>query len=323
MKKNNSLKLFNKLAKRAYKVSKKRELGWKWSDAQKWTSKNIFQKYKGTKNISKLKVTEIDVDVIGILDGTIPATTLPITQTQKSREKCFNPFEIGSFLLDSFEWFDIVDKVSILNNDVKVDLDLELDGNVFAKTGVIKKELLPNLLTVREEMRKVNSKSGFYPIISFYIVLIEGAEDNREIACNYYVLITFNGSSTYNILNSKGLIKDNFTTKEQMPTSEIERIELAQKQKDEERRLLSKKKAQNVKLPSKVEPKKEEPKVEPTKQPTTTKLSKEELKTIRWQELNKAKESYRRDFDDGILTKKEYKNIILKLEAKLEKGGKI
>jgi hypothetical protein len=108
-----------------------------------------------------------------------------------------------------------------------------------------------------------------------------------------------------------------------MPTSEIERIELAQKQKDEERRLLSKKKAQNVKLPSKVEPKKEEPKVEPTKQPTTTKLSKEELKTIRWQELNKAKESYRRDFDDGILTKKEYKNIILKLEAKLEKGGKI
>ena len=119
MKKNNSLKLFNKLAKRAYKVSKKRELGWKWSDAQKWTSKNIFQKYKGTKNISKLKVTEIDIDVVGVLDGTIPATTLPVTQIPKSREKCFNPFDIGSFLLDSFEWFDIVDKVSILNNDVK------------------------------------------------------------------------------------------------------------------------------------------------------------------------------------------------------------
>ena len=323
MKKNNSLKLFNKLAKRAYKVSKKRELGWKWSDAQKWTSKNIFQKYKGTKNISKLKVTEIDIDVVGVLDGTIPATTLPVTQIPKSREKCFNPFDIGSFLLDSFEWFDIVDKVSILNNDVKVDLDLELDGNVFAKTGVIKKELLPNLLTIREDMRKVNSKSGYYPIISFYIVLIEGAEDNREIACNYYVLITFQGSSTYNILNSKGLIRENFTTKEQMPTSEIERIELAQKQKDEERRLLSKKKATSFQLPSKVEPKKVEPKVEPTKQPTTTKLSKEELKTIRWQEFNKAKESYRRDLDDGIITKKEYKNIILKLESKLEKGGKI
>lgn len=314
MKKNNSLKLFNKLAKRAYKVSKKRELGWKWSDAQKWTSKNIFQKYKGTKNISKLKVTAIDVDVIGVLDGTIPATTLPITQTPKSREKCFNPFDIGSFLLDSFEWFDIVDKVSILNNDVKVDLDLELDGNVFAKTGVIKKELLPNLLTIREEMRKVNSKSGYYPIISFYIVLIEGAEDKREIACNYYVLITFNGSSTYNNLKSKGLIKDNFTTKEQMPTSEIERIELAQKQKDEERRLLTKKKATSFQLPAKVEPKKVEPLAEPKIKDT---------KANRLAEYNKAMDKLDSQLERKLITKKQYRERFDQLGKNLKDGGEI
>jgi len=314
MKKNNSLKLFNKLAKRAYKVSKKREMGWKWSDAQKWTSKNLFQKYKGTKNLSKLKVTVIDVDVIGVLDGTIPATTLPITQTPKSREKCFNPFDIGSFLLDSFEWFDIVDKVSILNNDVKVDLDLELDGNVFAKTGVIKKELLPNLLTIREEMRKVNSKSGYYPIISFYIVLIEGAEDNREIACNYYVLITFEGSSTYNTLNSKGLIKNNFTTKEQMPTTEIERIELIQKQKEEERRLLTKKKATSFQLPSKVEPKKVEPKAEPTKKDT---------KANRLAEYNKAMDKLDSQLERKLITKKQYRERFDQLGKNLKDGGEI
>jgi hypothetical protein len=321
MKKNNSLKLFNKLAKRAYKVSKKRKLGWKWSDAQKWTSANLFQKYKGTKNISKIKVTEIDVQVTGILDGTLTATVTPVVT--KSKGKCYSPFAIASSYLDSFEWFDIVDRVGDLNDDVQVDLDLEYNGNVFAKTGVIKKELLPNLLGIREDMRKVNSKSGYYPVISFYIVLIEGAEDNREFPCNYYLLITFDGSSTYNILKSKGLVKDNFTTKEQMPTTEIERLELKQKQRDEERRLLSKKNAQNAKLPSKVEPKKVEPKVEPVKEPTTKKLSKEELQTIRWQEFNKAKESYRKDLDDGLITKKVYKNIILKLESKLEKGGKI
>ena len=314
MKKNNSLKLFNKLAKRAYKVSKKRDLGWKWSDAQKWTSKNLFQKYKGTKNISKLKVTVIDVEVIGVLDGTIPATTLPITPIQKSREKCFNPFDIGSFLLDSFEWFDIVDKVSILNNDVKVDLDLELDGNVFAKTGVIKKELLPNLLTIREEMRKVNSKSGYYPIISFYIVLIEGAEDNREIACNYYVLITFNGSSTYNNLKSKGLIKDNFTTKEQMPTSEIERIELAQKQKDEERRLLTKKKATSFQLPAKVEPKKAEPLAEPKIKDT---------KANRLAEYNKAMDKLDSQLERKLITKKQYRERFDQLGKNLKDGGEI
>ena len=95
MKKNNSLKLFNKIAKRAYKVSKKRNLGWKWSDAQKWTSANLFQKYKGTKNLSKIKVTEIDIQVTGILDCSItPFVKQIIAVTPpKPREICFNPFD--------------------------------------------------------------------------------------------------------------------------------------------------------------------------------------------------------------------------------------
>ncbi|MDQ5928751.1 MAG: hypothetical protein QG594_529, partial [Bacteroidota bacterium] len=83
MKKNNSLKLFNKIAKRAYKVSKKRNLNWKWSDAQKWTSANLFQKYKGAKNLSKIKVTEIDIQVTGILDGTVTPIGKQITAITK------------------------------------------------------------------------------------------------------------------------------------------------------------------------------------------------------------------------------------------------
>jgi hypothetical protein len=325
MKKNNSLKLFNKLAKRAYKVSKKRKLGWKWSDAQKWTSGNIFQKYKGTKNLSKIKVTEIDIEVIGILDGTLApfVKSVAVPAPPKPREICFNPFDIATEILDSFEWFDIDDKVSILNNNLKVDLDLDFEGHVFAKTGVIKKAMLPNLVEIREEMRKITNKSGFYPNISFYIVHIEGTEENREIACNYYVLITFEGSLAYQIVNNKKLIRKSFISKEQMPANERERIELINKQKEEDRRKLTKEKAKAFKLPSKVEPKKVEPKIEPTKEPTTKKQSIEELKTIRWQEFNKAKESYRKDLDDGLISKKEYRNIILKLESKLEKGGKI
>lgn len=316
MKKNNSLKLFNKIAKRAYKVSKKRNLGWKWSDAQKWTSANLFQKYKGTKNLSKIKVTEIDTQVTGILDGSVtPFVKQIIAVTPpKPREICFNPFDIGSFLLDSFEWFDIVDKVSILNNDVKVDLDLEYNGNVFAKTGVIKKELLPNLLKIREDMRKVSSKSGFYPVISFYITLIEGEEDNREIACNYYILITFEGSSTFNALSVKGLIKDNFTSKEQMPITEIERIELAQKQKDEERRLLTKKKATTFQLPSKVEPKKVEPKLEPQIRDT---------KANRLAEYNKAMEKLDSQLDRKLITKKQYRERFDQLGKNLKDGGQV
>jgi hypothetical protein len=315
MKKNNSLKLFNKLAKRAYKVSKKRDLSWKWSDAQKWTSKNIFQKYKGTKNISKLKVTEIDIEVTGILDGTLQPSVTPIQlpKVKKSNEVCFNPFEVGSFLLDSFEWFDLDDKISILNNNLKVDLDLEFEGNVFAKTGVIKKSMLPNLVEIREAMRKVTNKSGFYPLINFYIVLIEGAEDNREIACNYYVLITFDNSFAFNIVDSKGLTRKVFVSKEQMPSTEQERIEIIERQKEEDRKKLTKQKAKNFQLPSKVETK-PEPKAEPTKKDT---------KANRTAEYNKAIEKLESLLERKLITKKQFSQRFDELGKNLKDGGEI
>jgi hypothetical protein len=325
-KKNNSLKLFYKLAKRAYLVSKKRKLGWRWSDAQKWTSKNLFQAYKGTKNLSKIKVTEIDKQVADILDGNLPIPPAPIITLPQPIDDCYSPFEVASYLLDDFEWFDINEKVSILNEDLQVDLDLEFENNVFAKTGVIKKSFLPDLVKVREDMRKVSNGSGYFEPISFYIVLIEGREDNQDIACNYYVLITFKGSFSYNLVNNKGLIRKAFVPKEKMPKDERERIENAERQKEEDRKKSTRDKSRNFKLPKKLEPIEEpieEPKIEPAKEPTTKKISKEELRTIRWQEFNKAKESYRRDLDEGIINKKEYKDIILKLESKLEKGGEI
>ena len=315
MKKNNSLKLFNKLAKRAYKISKKRKLDWKWRDAQKWTSANIYQKYKGTKNLSKIKVTELDVQILGILDGTIVPTALPLPIVKKKREVCFNPFDISSNLLDSFEWFDIAndETIYILNNDVKVDLDLEIDGHVFAKTGVIKKELLPNLLKIREDMRKVNSKSGYYPIISFFIVLIEGEEDDTTIGCNYYILITFDNSLAYHTVNAKGLIRNSSTTKEQMPTDERERIELYNKQREEERKLLSKKKAKDFKLPSKVEPK-AEPKVEPTIKDT---------KANRTSEYNKAVDKLESFLDRGLISKELFEERFRQLGKNLKDGGEV
>ena len=296
----------------------KRKLGWKWSDAQKWTSTNLFQKYKGTKNLSKIKVTEVDVEVIGILDGTLTSfvKTIPVPTPPKPREICFNPFDIATEILDSFEWFDIDDKVSILNNNLKVDLDLEYENNVFAKTGVIKKAMLPNLVEIREEMRKITNKSGYYPFISFYIVHIEGTEDNREIACNYYVLITFQDSLAYQIVNNKKLIRKAFITKEQMPTNERERIELINKQKEEDRKRLTKNKAKAFKLPTKVEPKK----VEPT---TKTEPTVKDTKANRLSEYNKAMEKLDSQLERKLITKKQYSERFDQLGKNLKDGGEI
>jgi hypothetical protein len=316
MKKNNSLKLFNKLAKRAYKVSKKRKLGWKWSDAQKWTSGNIFQKYKGTKNLSKIKVTEVDVQVEGILDGTIIAIGKPIPAPAPPTPKryCFSPFDVASFLLETFEWFDIEDKVSILNNDLQVNLDLEYDGNVFAKTGVIIKDMLPNLIVIREDMRKVFKNDSDYPNIGMYVALIEGAKDDRTIPCNYYVLITFENSMKLNILESKGLIIKEFVSKQQMPLTEQERVQLKLKEKEEEKKLLTKQKAQSFKLPSKVEPKK----VEPTKE-----TSVKDTKANRTAEYNKAVDKLESFLDRGLISKELFEERFRQLGKNLKDGGEI
>ena len=313
-KKNNSIKLFYKLAKRTYLVSKKRELGWKWSDAQKWTSKNLFQAYKGTKNLSKVKVTEIDKQVADILDGNLPIPSTPIVTLPEPIDDCYSPFEVASYLLDSFEWFDINEKVSILNDDLQVDLDLELDNNVFAKTGVVKKSLLPDLIKVREDIRKLD-KGSDYPLINFYIVLIEGREDNRDIACNYYVLITFDNSFSYKIASNKGLIRKAFITKEQTPITEQERIEIINKQKEEDRKLLNKNKAKSFKLPTKVEPE--------TLKPEAGETSIKDTKANRTYEYNKAIEKLESLLERKLITKKQFSARFDELGKNLKDGGEI
>lgn len=315
MKKNNSLKLFYKLAKRAYKVSKKRKLDWKWSDAQKWTSANLFKKYKGTKNLSKLKVTTIDKEVEGTLDGIITPTTVVATQAPTKQKKiCYSPFQVGSFLLEPFEWFEIEEKLSILNDDLQVDLDLEYDGIVFAKTGIIKKELLPNLKQLREEIRKTFKNDSDFPTIGMYITLIEGAEDDRTIPCNYYVLITFDDSIQLNVLERKGLIIREFISKKEMPASELERVTLLQKEKEDEKKRLSKEKIKKFNLPTKVEPKKVEPKA---------KTAVEDTKANRTAEYNKAIEKLESLLERKLITKKQFSQRFDQLGKNLKDGGEI
>jgi hypothetical protein len=178
---------------------------------------------------------------------------------------------------------------------------------------VIKKSMLPNLIEIREAMRKITSKSGFYPLINFYIVLIEGEEDNREIACNYYVLITFDNSFAYNIVDSKGLIRKAFVSKEQMPSTEQERIEIIERQKEEDRKKLTKQKAKNFQLPSKLETK-----VEPK-----TESSKKDTKVNRTAEYNKAIEKLESLLERKLITKKQFSQRFDELGKNLKDGGEI
>lgn len=182
MKKNYSLRIFILLAKRVYKLSKKRKLGWKWRDAQKWTSANLFKLYKG-KPISKIKVTEVDSVIVSILDGT---QTLTGTTTPKPTI-CFDPFNIPTKDLKDINWWMLGDQINFFDNNLNIRIAI---GSII-DTGVVKKYELTNLNDTVEDMRKDGFSSD--DNIIFKILVAPNKTDDGK-PCSYYVLATLMGS---------------------------------------------------------------------------------------------------------------------------------
>lgn len=182
MKKNYSLRIFGILAKRVYKLSKKRKLGWKWQDAQKWTSANLFKLYKG-KPLYTIKVTEVDAIIISILD----ATTMPTGTPTPKLTICFDPFNIPTKDLKDINWWMLQDQVGFFDDNLNIRVAI---GSII-DTGVVKKFELPKLNDTVEDMRK----SGFSSDenIIFKILVAPNKTDDGK-PCSYYVLATLMGS---------------------------------------------------------------------------------------------------------------------------------
>jgi predicted RNA-binding protein Jag len=99
-----------------------------------------------------------------------------------------------------------------------------------------------------------------------------------------------------------------------MPLTEQERVQLKLKEKEEEKKLLSKQKAQSFKLPSKVEPKK----VEPTKE-----TSVKDTKANRTAEYNKAVDKLESFLERGLISKELFEERFRQLGKNLKDGGEI
>lgn len=309
MKKNNSLKKFNKLAKRVYKISKKRKLGWKWQDAQKWTSANIFQKYKDTL-ISKIKVTEVDSVIVGILDGS--AMPIPKVGGRKPMEVCFNINQITNDQTEDVPFYYLYDRIFGGNGEIGFDDNLkiavEIDG--FISTGLIKKyELNPSTISdLINGIRLLNLSSGDYDII-FKRVIISDKESQKDNPCNGYILITMLGSSAD--VNTKEVDMDvkkkDLTPELQSKIDEAKRVEAEAKRQKE-----LKQKSLKQERPKQVEPKP----VEPTKVVTT-----KDSKANRLAEYNKAVKDLKAFLDDGLITKKQFAKRFDDLGKNLKDGG--
>lgn len=177
MKKNYSLRIFGILAKRVYKLSKKRKLGWKWQDAQRWTSANLFQLYKG-KPLNSIKVTQVDVIIVSILDATQTPTPLP-TPTPTV---CFDPFNIPTKDFKDINWWMLKDQVDFFDNNLNIRVAI---GSII-DTGVVKKSEILNLNETVEDMRRAGYSSDDF--IIFRVLVAPNKSDDGK-PCSYYLLV--------------------------------------------------------------------------------------------------------------------------------------
>ena len=290
MKKNYSLRIFNILAKRVYKLSKKRKLGWKWRDAQKWTSANLFKLYKG-KPVSKIKVTEVDSVIISILDSGQTPTGLP-TPTPKPTV-CFDPFNIPTKDLKDINWWMLSDQVNFFDNNLNMRVAI---GSII-DTGVVKKSELPNLNETVEDMRRAGFSSD--ENIIFKILVAPNKSDDGK-PCSYYVLATLMGSPLDTESSQEEVFKT--VTEEDLPEDLRKEREIKVKKRQEiiDLRIAKKKSAERVR-PEKIE-------------------GEDEAQKKQIEETLKNLESL---YAKKLISKELFKANVKELKSKLKFGGKI
>lgn len=242
MKKNYSLRIFGILAKRVYKLSKKRKLGWSWQDAQRWTSANLFQLYKG-KPLNSIKVTEVDAVIVSKLDATsIPVSTPLPTPTPIV---CFDPFNIPTKDLKDINWWMLADQVAFFDDNLNMRIAI---GSII-DTGVVKKFELLNLNETVEDMRRAGYSSD--ENIIFKILVAPNKKDDGK-PCSYYVLATLMGSPLDTETSMEEVLK--VVTEEDLPAKlRKEREKKVSKRQEIIDLRIAKKKSSERKRPEKIE----------------------------------------------------------------------
>lgn len=290
MKKNYSLRIFNILAKRVYKLSKKRKLGWKWRDAQKWTSANLFKLYKG-KPLSKIKVTQVDSVIISILDAGQTPTGLPIPTPKPT--VCFDPFNIPTKDLKDINWWMLQDQVNFFDDN----LNMRIAIGSFIDTGIVKKSEIINLNETVEDMRRAGFDSD--ENIIFKILVAPNKSDDGK-PCSYYVLATLMGSPLDTETSMEEVLK--VVTESDLPedVKKDRQVKVTKRQEIIDLRIAKKKSAERVR-PKKVEGQDEAEKLE----------IEETLKNL--QNLYAKK----------LISKELFVANMKELKAKLKLGGKI
>jgi hypothetical protein len=312
--KNTNLRLFSKLAKKAYKVSKERNLGWTWHDAQRWTSKNLYKDFKG-QYPSKIRVTDVNNSFDVVIEG---KAKIPLKYpTRPKFQNCYSAFELTDDDVEDINYWFLEDVVFGKNGRIGfsdlLNVDVQIDGII--NTGIVKKGSLISLQYVVEFLRRQykDANTGNFPDIGFKRLYIDPKADLNN-PCNTYLLITEVDSVAYNrspedvvVVTEKDLSPEE-QAKRKIKQAEIDNMQRLRKLKQQ---TVKRKRPEKVEGEAETKPEKEKPKEK----------KKEEKALSREDNIRLILEGLRQDLKDGIYTASEYKKLKQSIIDKLESGG--
>ena len=185
LKKPNGRKTWLKVAKKVHELNKKQNLGWSWSESMRFASKKVYPNFKG-KNASKVSLKDIEIDFKNALQEGQPPIPTP---KGKLKEICFSALNVPAEDLIEREWWTIADDDVWINFDSNLPMRFAFDNII--DTNIIKKSEMPNMMEIREDIRRSGIKYG---LVIFKVLVQPNKKDDGQ-PCSYYVLVTLENSS--------------------------------------------------------------------------------------------------------------------------------
>ncbi len=307
-KKPNGRKTWLKVAKKVHELNKKKKLGWTWSESMRFASKNVYPNFKG-KIHNRVKLSDIELE----FNDKIQQGKQPVpTPTPKPIEDCFSALKVPAEDLIEREWWSIADDDVWINFDSNLPMRFAFDNII--DTGIIKKSEMPNMMEIREDIRRSGQKYG---LVIFKVLIQPNKKDDGK-PCSYYVLVTLENSS-YDQNLKDGEIYG------QMTEGDLSEEQIAQREeRRKEREKLMKQKTSKKEAKTRERPKEVEPKsITKTESKVDIEFEKIKLQKESRDTLARILDGLRQDFKDGLITKRQFQQRQQQIIEKFEKGGKI
>ncbi len=300
-----------KIAKRVHADFKKKGIKSTWNESQKFASENLFQNYK-EKPISKIRVTEIDDSLDLVLNFRTSKPNVPIKEIV---EECGNVFKVPNEDLQGIDFWAIGNAIENIASDVKV----RVSGGRYGGTSIEKAGELDyhnsGIAAIVNNIRP-DTKENYSDVIWVGITKIVPGRKNDGKNCNYFIDFVLEMDGEFVAQNEQEVELPN---QGELTQEEIETRKLTKKQAEKEARKrreeLKNKRAESKEKENKL--KEAKSRQRGTEKPKET----AEPQTFIF-DLNKALDTLREDYKDGIFTKDEYRSERIKLIDLYDKKNK-